>query len=152
MTPKQEAFARAYVETGNASEAYRRSYDAGNMKDNVVTQKAYELLNHGEVSVMVETLKAKAQKKHDITVEKLTEMALEAYKESKRISNTGQMQTASMVKAAEFLGKLHGLVIEKREITHKESVEDIPDAELANIASTGRNGTSTQTPRSSRAN
>ena len=27
LTPKQEAFAQAYVECGNASEAYRRSYD-----------------------------------------------------------------------------------------------------------------------------
>ena len=27
LTPKQEAFACAYVETGNASEAYRRAYD-----------------------------------------------------------------------------------------------------------------------------
>jgi phage terminase small subunit len=26
LTPKQEAFAQAYIETGNASEAYRRAY------------------------------------------------------------------------------------------------------------------------------
>jgi len=26
LTPKQEAFALAYVETGNASEAYHRAY------------------------------------------------------------------------------------------------------------------------------
>ena len=31
LTIKQNAFAMAYIETGNASEAYRRSYDAGNM-------------------------------------------------------------------------------------------------------------------------
>lgn len=30
-TIKQDAFAMAYIETGNASEAYRRTYDAGNM-------------------------------------------------------------------------------------------------------------------------
>lgn len=152
MTPKQEAFARAYVETGNASEAYRRCYDAENMKDNVVTQKAYELLKHGDVSVMVEQLKTKAQKKHDITVEKLTEMALHAYKESQRVSNTGQMQTSSMVKAAEFLGKLHGLIIEKREVTHRDGVEDLADAELANIARAGSRGTSAPSGGSSRAN
>lgn len=29
LTPKQEAFAQAYVETGNASGAYRRAYNAG---------------------------------------------------------------------------------------------------------------------------
>ena len=31
LTIKKNAFAMAYIETGNASEAYRRSYDAGNM-------------------------------------------------------------------------------------------------------------------------
>ena len=29
LTPRQEAFALAYFETGNASEAYRRAYDVG---------------------------------------------------------------------------------------------------------------------------
>jgi phage terminase small subunit len=31
LTIKQHAFAMAYIDTGNASEAYRRSYDADNM-------------------------------------------------------------------------------------------------------------------------
>ena len=30
LTIKKNACAMAYIETGNASEAYRRSYDAGN--------------------------------------------------------------------------------------------------------------------------
>ncbi|MFC2352929.1 terminase small subunit [Eikenella halliae] len=29
MTPKQERFVGLYVETGNASEAYRQAYNAG---------------------------------------------------------------------------------------------------------------------------
>ena len=32
LTPKREAFALAFVETGNASEAYRRAFDATKMK------------------------------------------------------------------------------------------------------------------------
>ncbi|MGU9998175.1 terminase small subunit, partial [Bordetella avium] len=36
LTPKQEAFALAYVETGNASEAYRRAYSAERMKPETV--------------------------------------------------------------------------------------------------------------------
>ena len=57
LTPKQEAFARAYVETGNASEAYRRAYDADNMKPEVVKVKACELLKNGNVAVTVEALR-----------------------------------------------------------------------------------------------
>ena len=38
LTIKQEAFARAYVETGNASEAYSRAYNAENMQQITATK------------------------------------------------------------------------------------------------------------------
>ncbi|APY15824.1 hypothetical protein GJU94_13130 [Brucella sp. 10RB9214] len=54
LTPKQEAFARAYVETGNASEAYRRAYNVGDKtKPESVWVKASELLANGKVSVIL---------------------------------------------------------------------------------------------------
>lgn len=141
MTPKQEAFARAYVETGNASEAYRRAYNAENMKEETIWRKAKEVVDNGKVAARVADLRQRHEKRHDITVDKLTEMTLQAFKEAQRVApTTGQMQTASMIKAAEFLGKLHGLVIERSEITHKDSVEDLTDAELANLARSGSNG------------
>lgn len=142
MTPKQEAFARAYVETGNASEAYRRSYNAGNMSAAALKEEASKLLRHPDVSLTIEKLQGKHQKRHDITVDKLTEMAMEAYEASKIKGNaTGQMQTAAMVKASEFLGKLHGLIVEKREIKNVRSAEDLDDSELADLAMAGRRGT-----------
>jgi len=142
MTPKQEAFARAYVETGNASEAYRRAYNAEKMSEEAIRVEACRLLGNPNVSLTVEKLQAKHQKRHEITVDKLTEMALAAFKEAQRIAPTsGQMQTSSMVKAAEFLGKLHGLIVDRSEVTHKDGVEDLTEAELANIARSGRRGT-----------
>lgn len=54
LTPKQAAFVRAYLETGNASEAYRRAYNASNMKPEVIKVKASELLKNGNVAVTVE--------------------------------------------------------------------------------------------------
>lgn len=39
LTQKQEAFALAYFETGNASEAYRRAYNAENMKPESINRK-----------------------------------------------------------------------------------------------------------------
>jgi phage terminase small subunit len=71
LTPKQEAFAKAYVETGNASEAYRRAYDAENTKDNVIHVKAAELLKHGKVSVRIAELQAEHQKRHEVTVDRV---------------------------------------------------------------------------------
>jgi phage terminase small subunit len=58
LTPKQEAFCLAYIQTGNASEAYRRSYDATKMKDKTVWEKASVLLSDGKVSARVKELRA----------------------------------------------------------------------------------------------
>ena len=68
MTPKQEHFARLYVETGNASEAYRQAYNAENMKPETVTNEAYKLLQSPDISAMVDDLKAEARQRHRVTV------------------------------------------------------------------------------------
>ncbi|MEG7685969.1 terminase small subunit, partial [Listeria monocytogenes] len=58
-----------YVETGNASEAYRRAYNAGKMKPEVIANKASALLKRGEVRVRVEMAQAKAVERHETTVD-----------------------------------------------------------------------------------
>jgi len=127
LTPKQEAFARAYHETSNATEAYRRAYNAGGMKDNVIHVKAHEVLKNGKIAVRLSELQQMAQERHNITIDSLTEMTMKAYVEAQRIApTTNQMQTASMIKAAEFLGKLHGLVVDKSEVTGKDGSPLVP--------------------------
>jgi phage terminase small subunit len=71
LTPKQEAFVRAYLETGNASEAYRRAYDAEGMKPETIKVKACELLKNGNVSVTVAKRQEKIAERHNITVDKI---------------------------------------------------------------------------------
>lgn len=58
LTPKQEAFCLAYIETGSPSEAYRQAYDAGGMKATTIKVKASELLNHERVAARVKALQA----------------------------------------------------------------------------------------------
>ena len=43
LTIKQEKFCNLYIELGNASEAYRQSYNCEKMKPESVNNKAYEL-------------------------------------------------------------------------------------------------------------
>ena len=57
LTIKQEAFARAYVETGNASEAYRRAYNAENMKQESIAVNASKTLARANVSLMVSEMR-----------------------------------------------------------------------------------------------
>ncbi|ENI4952805.1 terminase small subunit [Proteus mirabilis] len=78
LTVKQEKFCQAYVETGNASEAYRMAYDTDKMKATSINSKAYELLNNGEVTVRVAQLQQEHRTKHDITVSDLLKELEEA--------------------------------------------------------------------------
>ena len=71
LTPKQENFCLAYLETGNASEAYRRAYAAGGMAAATVNKRASELLDNGEVAGRLEELRAPIMKRHAITVNDL---------------------------------------------------------------------------------
>ena len=71
LTPKQEKFCQKYIETGNASEAYRQSYDCENMADESINVKACELLKNGKIAVRLNELKDEHAKRHAITVDTL---------------------------------------------------------------------------------
>lgn len=69
LTPKQERFCNYYIETGNASEAYRRAYDAGKMKPDSVNRKAFELLENVKIAARVRELQEEFNRKSDLTKE-----------------------------------------------------------------------------------
>lgn len=58
LTPKQEKFCNLYVELGNASEAYRRSYSCSKMKMDTINNKAYQMLCRGDIRARVEEIQA----------------------------------------------------------------------------------------------
>lgn len=63
LTQKQEAFCLAYIETGNASEAYRRAYRAAKMKPETINKRASELLADGAVTGRIGELRQAASDK-----------------------------------------------------------------------------------------
>jgi len=107
LTPKQEAFCLAYIETGNASEAYRRSYDASRMKPAVIAVKASELLSSGKVSVRVREIQAEHRGRHRITVDDLV-AELEEARVAAMTAETAQASaaTAATMGKAKLLGFL----------------------------------------------
>ena len=80
LTPKQEKFCQVYIETGNASEAYRQAYNASRTKPEVVAVKASQMLANGKVAVRIDALRALHQKRHEITVDDLVAELEEARK------------------------------------------------------------------------
>lgn len=71
LTPKQEKFAQAYVETGNSAEAYRRAYSTKNCTEKTVWEAGSRTLSISKVSARVKELQANVLKKHEVTVDKV---------------------------------------------------------------------------------
>lgn len=71
LTIKQENFCNYYIESGNASDAYRRAYSCEKMKNETVNIKASELLNNGKIAVRVKELQEEQKEKSDITKERV---------------------------------------------------------------------------------
>lgn len=111
LTPKQEAFCQAYIETGNASEAYRTAYDCEKSKPTTVNRKAKELIDNGKIAARIDELRLIHQKRHEVTVDSLTNELEEARELAKKTDAPAAMVSATMGK-----GKLHGLIVDKSKI------------------------------------
>ena len=61
LTPKQEKFAQAYVQTGNASEAYRSSYNTKGSASSV-NRMAKEMLDNPKISSRVQEIRESIEK------------------------------------------------------------------------------------------
>lgn len=110
-----ELFCLAYVETGNASEAYRRSYNTANMADKTAQREGYNLLQNPLVQARIEELRIKVMERHEITVDTLLAELEEARLLGKETGKASAMVTASMGKA-----KLLGLDKQIVELTGKD--------------------------------
>ena len=110
LTPKQEKFARAYIETGNASEAYRRAYDASRMQANAIHVNASKLLSHAKVALWLEQHYQKVAARFEVKLEKLTEMSFETYEQAKDLNDP-----ASAIRCVAQLSKMHGYDAKERE-------------------------------------
>jgi phage terminase small subunit len=73
LTIKQENFCTKYIETGNASEAYRFAYDCSKMIPETINNKAYILLNKGEIRARVDQLQNELREKSNISKERILE-------------------------------------------------------------------------------
>ncbi len=110
LSPKQKAFVRFYIETANASEAYRRAYNAGNMGANAIHVAACKLLKHPKVTIMKQALDEKANLETLLTLEQ----HMSELKTLREMAKTnGQMSAA--IKAEELRGKLRRFYVEQVE-------------------------------------
>ncbi len=135
LTPKQESFCLAYLETGNASEAYRRAYNASKMKPDTVARTAKALLDHHKITARLEELRQEAAKRNEITIDdlisELDDARVVALKQEKP-------QVSAAVAAIMGKAKLLGFDVNKTELYGKNGgpivtgqQRDLTDEELA---------------------
>ena len=104
LTPKQENFCQQFISTGNASEAYRRSYVCSKMKNTTINRAAHGLVENRKIEERVGELQTEGRNRHDITVASLTEQLQDAYGLAMQTGHA-----AAAVGATWALAKLHGL-------------------------------------------
>lgn len=114
LTPKQEAFCQAYIETGNASEAYRKAYAADRMKPESVNRKAKELLDNGKITARIAALQGEHRQRHNLTVDDLL-IELEEARRAALDSETAQASAA----VGATMGKAKLLGLDKVIIDHR---------------------------------
>ena len=116
ITQKQRAYCLAFMETGNSSEAYRRSYDTSGMTTASVNRCAKDVYDNVNVSAMIEQLRKKAMKRNEITVDTLLDELEEARKAA---LDADTAQSSAAVSAT--MGKARLLGLDKKIVDHMSS-------------------------------
>ena len=97
ITPKQEAFALAYVETGNAAEAYRRAYDVRAATKHIsIYVAASRLLSDPKILLRVAELQKQAAALCLFTVKD----AFEEYEAARKLAMSAGVDNPSAAVAA----------------------------------------------------
>ena len=129
LTPKQEAFVYAYLETGSGCEAYRRAYIAGSMTAAAIRGEACRLLKHPNVALQGTLMRQRNIERCGATVEQVTRLLLED-----RALAHQRGHTHAAVQATMGVAKIHGLLEFNRTIENTEAeVEELSDAELVRM-------------------
>ena len=116
-TPKKAKFAKLWLELGNASEAYRQSYDvSANTKPETVWDSACKLLQDPWVAQRIMELEEEAAKQHLVTIASLTVELENARKQAETEKQPAAQTSAILGKA-----KLNGLGIERKHVTLVET-------------------------------
>lgn len=129
LTVKQENFCLKYIETGNASEAYRLSYDAKKMKEATVNRTAKEMLDNPKIAARLKELRIPIIERHNITIESILKELEQARVIALTADDNGKAQPSAAVSASMGKAKLAGLLVDKSEITGANGGAIIIDSE-----------------------
>ena len=141
LTQKQESFCLAYIELGNASEAYRQVYNADRMKPETINRTAKDLIDNTKITARLTELRAPAVEAAQITLEGHLKTLAELRDNA---SENGAYSAAVTAEVAR--GKAAGFYITKQEITAKDSspieIIDLSNRTIEELRAIVQSGTS----------
>lgn len=120
LTAKMEAFALAFVETGNAAEAYRRAYDVrAATGHSTIYVAASELMRNPKIRVRIADIQSQAAELTLYTVKQ----AFEEYEAARKLAmSEGQENPSAAVAAVKGKVALFGLeAASKAKVDHTSS-------------------------------
>jgi len=91
LTPKQNKFIEVYIETGNASEAYRQAYNVKSMNENTINRNAHSLLYNNKIATRLDEIKAKNAERTQVTLEYLTNRLIKAADMAEEQGKAGEL-------------------------------------------------------------
>lgn len=108
LTQKQENFCLTYIETGNASEAYRKAYNTAKASEKSVWELASKMLDNPKVISRLEALREQAASRVILTLERhLEELA------TLRDEARAEGRYSAAIAAEIARGKAAGLYVEQ---------------------------------------
>lgn len=108
MTIKQEKFCIEYIKSGNATEAYKKAFNAENMKQNTINKKAYELLKKPEIQEYIDSIRTKIEDEAIIETKQRKIFLSNLIRDSKA-------DISEKLKAIDLLNKMDGVYTQKME-------------------------------------
>lgn len=110
LTMKQHKFVDEYINTGNASEAYRRSYDCKKSSNKTISIEATKLINSPNVALAVKREKERLSRSSRLDSKDIENNLFSIFERS---LETDQLNTARACMMD--IAKLNGLIIQKQE-------------------------------------
>ena len=111
LTLKQENFCLVYIESDNASEAYRQSYDAGRMKPETVNRETKILMDNHKITARIKELRAPVIEATKLTLEKHLATLAQLRDDAAKNGVFGAAVSAEIAR-----GKAAELYVEKHEV------------------------------------
>ena len=138
LTPKQEAFCCAYIETGVGAQAYRIGFKRPELWPTAAMKRAQDLLRKPNVARRIEELREEHRKRHEVTVDRvIMELGKIAFTDLREVLDwgdaipvtdpeTGEVKIANGIKlmsAKDISSKAHAAIAEIKQTKDGFSVK-----------------------------